>query len=142
MGLAYHAFHIITDSVPSACLYVQTDDLEVEPKQAKAKWYRRISWWQRALPVLATCYLLVIAALFRKFGPGQVSTELQEAHSRLMCCLLHVSEHKASVRAVPHAISSVKECYLGYRGRIKVHLVTRLAGCVKMQLNYERVLPA
>ncbi|KAL3133020.1 hypothetical protein ABBQ38_006929 [Trebouxia sp. C0009 RCD-2024] len=56
---------------------VLTDDLEVEPKQAKAKWYRRISWWQRALPVLATCYLLVIAALFRKFGPGQKIRHLE-----------------------------------------------------------------
>jgi hypothetical protein len=52
---------------------MQIDDLEDEPKRPKAKWYKRVSWWQKAWPVLATCCLLVTAALLRKFGPHQAS---------------------------------------------------------------------
>ena len=62
----------------ATCLHAQLDDLEEEPKHPKAKWYRRLSFWHRAFPILATCCLLVVAALFRRFGPGQVSTVLQE----------------------------------------------------------------
>ena len=72
----------------ATCLHAQLDDLEEEPKQPKAKWYWRLSFWHRALPVLATCCLLVIAALFRRFGPEQVSSVLQEHMSHLCSCVL------------------------------------------------------
>lgn len=52
---------------------MQEDELEDEPKRPKAKWYKRMSWWHKAWPVLATCCLLVTAALLRKFGPRQAS---------------------------------------------------------------------
>jgi len=54
-------------------MIVQLDDLEDEPQSPKAKWYRRLSFWYRVWPILATCCLLVIAALLRKFGPEQAS---------------------------------------------------------------------
>ena len=55
---------------------MQIDDLEDEPKRPKAKWYKRVSWWHKAWPVLATCCLLVTAALLRKFGPQQASSSV------------------------------------------------------------------
>ena len=53
---------------------LQIDDLEEEePKRPKAKWYRRLTFWSKAWPVLATCCLLISAALLRKFGAMQAS---------------------------------------------------------------------
>ncbi|DBA97213.1 TPA: hypothetical protein ACH3X1_014965 [Trebouxia sp. C0004] len=53
------------------------DDLEDEPTRPKAKWYKRVSWWYKAWPVLATCCLLLTAGLLRKFGSHQKVKHLE-----------------------------------------------------------------
>ena len=105
-------------------MYAQLDDLEEEPKKPKAKWYRRLSFWHRAFPILATCCLLVIAALFRKFGPEQVSSVLQEripnlahmlpaCHSSFISQIWSRTSKQCTARAFDQCNAYVFPCTVG-----------------------------